>query len=166
MDVFVEKSGFISCGKYRWQCALGRKGIGQKNTEGDGLTPRGTHKFGRIFWRQDRIQNIKTVLATLPLNKTMGWCDDPDQEDYNTLITLPHAGNFEELWRQDSVYDVIVELLYNTNPIISGRGSAIFMHIARPDFNPTEGCITLKQNDLLELLTMLNENSMLIVDQK
>lgn len=166
MDVFVEKSGMISCGKQRWSCALGRAGLGQKNTEGDGLTPLGRHAFGRVFWRSDRLSEPKTSLHCQPIVETMGWCDDPDQDDYNTLITLPHAGSFEELWRQDHVYDLIVELLYNTNPIVLGHGSAIFMHVARPDFNPTEGCIALKQKDLLMLLTMLNENSVLIVDQK
>ncbi|PCI40612.1 MAG: hypothetical protein COB46_06575 [Rhodospirillaceae bacterium] len=166
MNVFVDGRGFIRCGENRWPCAVGRSGLGQKSKEGDGLTPLGTHAFGRVFWRQDRIADLQTVLTTLASRQSMGWCDDPSQDDYNTLITLPHLGRFEELWRQDHIYDLVVEILYNTNPIISGQGSAIFMHIARPDLSPTEGCIALKQDDLLELLRMINENSRLIVGQK
>ena len=166
MELHVDDSGFVVLDEYRWPCALGREGIGPKTTEGDGLTPLGSHQLGRVFWRKDRLSSIQTTLPCLPITKSMGWCDDPDQDAYNTLIELPHAGSFEELWREDHVYDVIVELLYNTKPIINGQGSAIFMHIARPDYRPTEGCIALKQSDLLSLLQMVNKGSRLIVRQK
>jgi len=166
MNFQVDPTGFVFSPTAKWRCALGLGGIDHKHKEGDGITPLGSHPFGRIFWRSDRLSQPKTELTCLPITPDMGWCDDPDQADYNQLIKLPHDGHFENLWRDDPVYDVVVELLYNTNPIKRGQGSAIFMHVAKPDFSPTEGCIALKLEDLLSLLQEANETSRLIVDQK
>jgi len=166
MTFHVDPNGYLVSGAKRYKCALGRNGIGHKQTEGDGLTPVGSHALGRIFWRADRMARPKTDLPCIEITKTMGWCDDPTHSDYNQLITFPHPAHAELMWRDDHVYDVVVELMFNTQPIIPGRGSAIFLHIARPDYTPTEGCIALNKNDLLELLREANECSALSVDQK
>jgi len=93
----------------------------------------------------------------------MGWCDDPSHADYNRLITLPHPAHHETLWRDDQVYDLIVEILYNSEHIEAGHGSAIFMHVAKPGYTPTEGCIALKYDDLFALLRMCNDGDVVII---
>jgi L,D-peptidoglycan transpeptidase YkuD (ErfK/YbiS/YcfS/YnhG family) len=166
MIFHVHPDGYVSGANRRWTCALGRGGIGHKRREGDGITPLGSHKLGRVFWRADRLTCPQTQRPCIEITKTMGWCDDPNHDDYNQLIELPHPAHAEQMWRDDHVYDVVVELLYNVQPIVPGLGSAIFMHIARPEYTPTEGCIALAQNDLLELLREVNENSEVSVDQR
>lgn len=152
MTLHVDPRGFIRRGARRWRCALGTGGVRADKREGDGATPAGTWPLGRVFYRADRIAPPDTPLALTPLHPDMGWCDDSAHADYNTLITCPHPARHERMWRDDAVYDVIVELLYNTDPVQPGRGSAIFMHVAKPDYSPTEGCIALRRDDLLDLL--------------
>ncbi|MBF0251718.1 MAG: L,D-transpeptidase family protein [Alphaproteobacteria bacterium] len=164
MDATVDPAGFVTVDGERFRCALGRGGLRADKREGDGATPIGRHRFGRVFWRPDRIRSSPvTELPRVAITPSMGWCDDPGHPDYNTLITLPHPARHERLWRDDPVYDVVVELLYNTDPIVPGRGSAIFMHVARPGFAPTEGCIALQLNDLLQILRIANEKDGVIV---
>lgn len=163
MSFTVDPAGFVIGTTHRWRCALGRGAIVHAKTEGDGATPAGTWALGRVFYRPDRMAAPQTGLQTIPLKPHWGWCDDPTHPDYNRLITLPHPARHEILWREDAVYDVVVELLYNTDPVVPNRGSAIFMHVAKPDYTPTEGCIALALNDLLELLQLCNEGDAITV---
>ena len=96
-----------------------------------------------------------TALAVVEIGRDDGWCDDPADPAYNRPVKLPYAGRHEELWREDALYDLIVVLGYNDDPVVAGKGSAIFMHIARPDYGPTEGCVALKREDLVELVGAL-----------
>ena len=162
----VDCDGYVTSGHNRWRCALGRGGIGHKICEGDGITPLGRHVMGRVFWRADRILQPQTGLECIKITKNMGWCDDPSHADYNQLIVLPHLGHYEELWRKDHVYDVVIELLYNTDPVQLGQGSAIFMHVAHSSYSATEGCIALKLNDIFNILKQATPLSMLNVDQR
>ena len=158
MILEVDPLGAIALDRTRWICALGRGGVRSDKHEGDGATPVGTFALGRVFYRPDRLQTPpQTGLPVVPLQPDWGWCDDPDHADYNTLITLPHPAHHEILWREDHLYDVVVEIHHNTGPIVAGDGSAIFMHVAKPDYTPTEGCIAMKLNDLLDLLQMCIE---------
>lgn len=161
MRLLVDPAGFVWVGDHRWPCALGRGGIIQHKSEGDGATPAGDWALGRVFYRPDRLSAPTTGLMTIALQEDWGWCDDPDHPDYNRLIVLPHGARHEDLWRKDGLYDVIVEILYNVDPIIPGKGSAIFMHIAKPDYAPTEGCIALSRDDLFALLRLCNEEDVL-----
>ncbi|HJQ59624.1 MAG TPA: L,D-transpeptidase family protein [Vineibacter sp.] len=134
-------------------CALGRGGVLTDKGEGDGATPLGTWTLRCVWYRADRLAAAPaTVLPTRAIREDDGWCDDPRSPDYNRPVTLPHPARHERLWRNDAVYDVVVELGYNDDPPVPDRGSAIFLHVARPDYGPTEGCVALALNDLLRLL--------------
>lgn len=164
MYVQVDPAGFVLFGEHTLRCALGRGGINETKHEGDGTTPVGAFPLGRVFYRADRLKcPPHTGLTTLPITQNLGWCDDPEHADYNKLIVLPHTARHEKLWRDDHVYDVVVEVLYNTNPVLPHRGSAIFMHVAKSEFTPTEGCIALTLRGVLQLLTFCNKGDLLIV---
>jgi L,D-peptidoglycan transpeptidase YkuD (ErfK/YbiS/YcfS/YnhG family) len=136
----------------RYRCALGRGGVSTDKREGDGATPAGRMKLRRVFYRPDRLARPLVQLPVQALMPDDGWCDDPASPDYNTLVRLPHPARHERLWLEHHVYDVIVALGWNDDPVIPGRGSAIFLHVAAPGFTPTEGCVALALADLLEVL--------------
>ncbi|HYZ62353.1 MAG TPA: L,D-transpeptidase family protein [Acetobacteraceae bacterium] len=148
----VGADGVLQFGAGRYRAALGRGGLTTAKREGDGATPVGHLPLRRILYRADRVRRPRTKLPTLPLAPHDGWCDDPGHADYNRLVRLPHDGRHETLWRADGVYDVIAVLGWNDAPVERGRGSAIFLHVARPDWAATEGCVALALPDLLEVL--------------
>jgi L,D-peptidoglycan transpeptidase YkuD (ErfK/YbiS/YcfS/YnhG family) len=152
---FIAKSS----GRLLWpggeaRCALGRSGVtaAESKREGDGATPLGAWPLRCVYWRPDRLARPASGLPVEPLIEEAGWCDDPADPLYNRPVVLPFAGSHEKLWREDPLYDVIVELGYNDDPIVPGKGSAIFLHVARPDYAPTEGCVACALEDLLALL--------------
>ena len=134
------------------RCAIGRSGVRLRKREGDGASPVGSFGFRRVLFRPDRIAPPATALPIQPMTANDGWCDDPASSDYNRQIRLPHPASHEELWRSDHLYDVVVILGHNDSPPVPGLGSAIFLHLARPDFSPTEGCLALQLPDLLTVL--------------
>ena len=115
-----------------------------------------------MLYRADRVRAPDCAVPVEPTAPTDGWCDDPREADYNRMIRLPHDGHYEELWRQDGVYDVIAVLGWNDAPVQRGRGSAIFLHVARPDYAPTEGCIALAMADLLQVLAAGLDNVLVL----
>lgn len=134
-------------------CALGRGGVRADKREGDGVTPAGAWPLRRVWYRADRLSEPpQTALPLRVITVADGWCDDPSSPDYNRPVILPQAARHECLWRHDALYDVVVELGYNDDPPIAGRGSAIFLHVAHTDFAPTEGCVALARDDLLQFL--------------
>jgi L,D-peptidoglycan transpeptidase YkuD (ErfK/YbiS/YcfS/YnhG family) len=134
------------------RCALGKGGISAAKQEGDGATPPGLLPIRRVFWRADRGPRPATALPAEPIAPGDGWCDDPAHADYNRLVHLPHPARHEALWREDAVYDIVAVLGWNDAPVRRGRGSAIFLHVARPDLAPTEGCVALPEAALRRLL--------------
>ncbi len=157
IDVYSAKDGNSTRGILKFKggqypCALGPAGIQATKTEGDGVTPAGVFLLRRVFYRPDREAEPKTGLSVRTLSPTDGWCDDPTHKHYNKLIALPFSPSHEELWRADSVYDLIVEIGYNDDPPVPGKGSAIFMHVAKPDYSPTQGCVALSNPDLQKIL--------------
>jgi L,D-peptidoglycan transpeptidase YkuD (ErfK/YbiS/YcfS/YnhG family) len=135
-----------------YRCAIGKGGIRTDKREGDGATPTGLLPLRRVMYRADRLAPPRAAVPVAPIAPDDGWCDDPGHTHYNTQIRLPHLARHEELWRTDAIYDVIGMLGWNDAPVTRGRGSAIFLHLARPGFTPTEGCIALEQRDLLRVL--------------
>jgi L,D-peptidoglycan transpeptidase YkuD (ErfK/YbiS/YcfS/YnhG family) len=135
--------GFLVAGGVGAPCALGRAGIGGRKREGDGKTPLGDCRPVAVLYRPDRLRRPKTALPVTPIRPDMGWCDDPADRNYNRQVALPFAASHEKLWREDHVYDVVVVLDYNLARPVRGAGSAIFLHLARPGFPPTEGCVAV-----------------------
>jgi len=145
----VGPEGVFRLGAAAWRCALGKGGIRADKREGDGATPAGLLPLRRLLYRADRLAPPRAAgLPVEPLAPQDGWCDDPDHPDYNRPVTLPHPARHERLWREDGIYDVVVVLGWNDAPVRRHRGSAIFLHLARPGFPPTEGCIALAEPDL------------------
>lgn len=136
----------------RMRCAIGRGGYALDKREGDGATPIGIWPFRLVYYRPDRGPAPKTGLEVRPLSKNDGWCDAPDDPAYNRPVTLPYPASHEEMWRDDHLYDIVIVLGHNDDPPVPGRGSAIFMHVARDGYEPTEGCVALKRQDLEHVL--------------
>ena len=136
----------------QYRAALGKGGIGARKMEGDGATPAGLLALRRVLFRADRVARPKSAVPPMPLAPHDGWCDDPRDQAYNQMVRLPCEARHEPLWRDDPIYDVIGVLGWNDDPPVKDRGSAIFLHLARPDFAPTEGCIALSLKDLLTVL--------------
>jgi L,D-peptidoglycan transpeptidase YkuD (ErfK/YbiS/YcfS/YnhG family) len=137
-----------------FRAALGARGVNANKEEGDGATPAGPLKLRRVLYRADRLPPPDCALPLEPIGQTDGWCDDPTHRDYNRMVRLPHDGHAEALWRRDGLYDVIAVLGWNDAPVERKRGSAIFLHVARPDYAPTEGCIALALGDLVRVLRL------------
>jgi L,D-peptidoglycan transpeptidase YkuD (ErfK/YbiS/YcfS/YnhG family) len=156
--IIINKSGYLKYKKLRFKCALGKAGIGKKKQEGDNVTPTGTFKIVKIYYRSDRVKKISSKFRLIEITKNMGWCDDPNSKNYNQLINLPSRYTHEKLFKKNNIYDIIVVLNYNMKPVIKNKGSAIFIHVAKKNYQPTRGCIALKKNDLLKILSKINKN--------
>jgi L,D-peptidoglycan transpeptidase YkuD (ErfK/YbiS/YcfS/YnhG family) len=144
--------GWLRLGSLVLPCALGRGGRSFRKREGDGATPSGVWETVAVLYRADRIRRPRTALPVRPLKPDDGWCDDVGDRNYNRAVRHPYPASAERLWRQDSLYDVIVVLDHNRRPRVQGAGSAIFMHLATPGYRPTEGCVALSKRDLLLVL--------------
>ena len=148
----VHADGWLEWDGHRVRCALGPAGIRGDKREGDGATPTGRFAMRRVLWRADRLPQPQTPLPIASIQPDDGWCDDPADPSYNRQVRLPYPASAEQLWRDDALYDVIVVLGHNDDPPRPGHGSAIFLHVARPDYAATEGCVALALADLLALL--------------
>jgi len=157
--IIVKKSGHLKYKNLKFRCALGSAGVKKKTKESDNITPKGIFKIIKIYYRPDKIKKITTLIKTIKIKKNMGWCDDPRSRFYNKQIKLPSKLSHEKLYRSDNLYDLIAVLNYNTKPIIKNKGSAIFIHIAKKNFSKTKGCIAVKKEDLIYLLSKIKRNS-------
>lgn len=163
MDLLVSRAPtgtVLDWGAGPRRCAIGPAGIGRKQREGDGVTPQGTFPIREIFYRADRMMKPTVHLPLRALLQNDGWCDAPDDPRYNQLVKLPYGASAEKMWRDDHLYDLVAVMGFNDDPVVAGKGSAIFLHLARsdqnePDYTPTAGCIALTQSDLLAALEQL-----------
>lgn len=142
-------------------CALGRSGVGYRKREGDGVTPSGRFRTVAVRLRTDRMPRIRTELPSRLIGRHDGWCDDPASPLYNRLVRLPSPMSHETLWRDDGLYDIVVMLDYNFLRPLKGRGSAIFFHLARPDWRATAGCIAIRPDAMRRLLPRLTRRTRL-----
>jgi L,D-peptidoglycan transpeptidase YkuD (ErfK/YbiS/YcfS/YnhG family) len=140
-------------GRSRYRCAVGYAGVRADKKEGDGATPAGSWPIRYVLYRPDRVRVPRMKFDVRELKPNDGWCDAPADANYNRPVQLPYAASAETLWRRDGIYDVIAVLGYNDDPIVPGRGSAIFLHIARPTYSPTVGCVALARENLLAFLS-------------
>jgi len=149
------------------RCALGKGGViaAADKREGDGKSPLGTWGIRRVLFRPDKGGPPQTRLPTKALERDDGWCDAPGDPAYNRAVKLPHPASAEQMWREDDVYDLVCILAHNDDPPVPGRGSAIFMHLARPGYAPTEGCVALSREDMLELLSLAKLGDAVAIEQ-
>lgn len=157
-----------AAGRLTWpggeaRAACGRGGVRADKREGDGASPAGRFPLLQAYYRADRLQPPITGLALVPLQPNYGWVDDPADPNYNRLVALPYPAHHEEMWRGDGLYDLVVLIGYNTDLPVPGRGSAIFLHVARPDFGPTDGCIAVAREVLLPLMPLLGPGSRITI---
>lgn len=148
-------------------CALGKAGTIDvlEKKEGDNCTPLGTYPFRRLFYRADKISKPDCFLPCIALTSSDGWCDAPGHAFYNQLVGLPFDASHEKLWRDDDIYDLILVIGHNDAPPVPGRGSAIFVHVARQNYTPTEGCVAFSREDLLQFLAAIRPGDMLEIRQ-
>lgn len=152
MDLIVSGDGYARWSGRRFRCAIGPAGPRRDKREGDGATPVGRFVFRQVLYRPDRVPAPQTRLPVRALSPEDGWCDDPADPQYNRPVRLPYPARHERLWLEEAVYDVIVVIGHNDDPPVPGKGSAVFLHVARPDYGPTEGCVALALDDLLSVL--------------
>jgi L,D-peptidoglycan transpeptidase YkuD (ErfK/YbiS/YcfS/YnhG family) len=162
-DLVVSGAGMARMAGRSFRCAVGRGGVSSAKREGDGATPIGTWPLRQVLYRRDRGMRPVTALQTTALRPADGWCDAPSDPNYNRMVRHPYPASAEHLWRRDSIYDLIVVVGYNDAPVITGKGSAIFLHVARPDYSPTAGCVAFSRRDLVTILGMLSPASRLVV---
>ena len=165
MHILIIKKYFVY-NQYKVKCAIGKRGIGLKKKEGDFITPIGRYKIKYILYIKDRIKKIQSKLRKIVIKKNMGWCNDPKSEKYNKLINLPFNYSYEQLFKKENIYDIILVLNYNMNPVKKNRGSAIFIHIAKEKYKKTQGCVAVKKTDLIKILKEIKINTKVKIEHQ
>jgi L,D-peptidoglycan transpeptidase YkuD (ErfK/YbiS/YcfS/YnhG family) len=154
---------WLDWGAGKKRAAIGPGGIAIKGGEGDGITPRGSFPVREIFYRADRIAKPVTALPLRVIQKDDGWCDAPGDPSYNRLVRFPYPASAEILWREDHLYDLVAVLGYNDDPVVKGKGSAIFLHLARHDYTATQGCVALAYDDALAAVGQLQPGDQVVI---
>ena len=158
------KNKFLYFKKYKLRCSIGKRGISIKKREGDKKTPKGEFRLKYILYRKDRIIDIKTKLKKIVIEKSMLWCDDPNSSHYNKIINYPSKCSAEKLWRKDNIYDIIIVIDYNLNPVIKNKGSAIFLHITKKKYQTTKGCIAVSKKNIKLIAFEINKKTKLKIN--
>jgi L,D-peptidoglycan transpeptidase YkuD (ErfK/YbiS/YcfS/YnhG family) len=156
--------GVLLAGPRALPVVLGRGGIRANKFEGDGATPRGRFRLIRLWWRADRHSRPPTLLPARRIGPALAWCEDTTDRRYNRPFQRSEGDGGDRLWRDDHLYDFIIEIDHNTRPRVAGRGSAVFVHLARPNRGPTAGCVALTRNDLRRLLAVLAPRTQIAID--
>jgi L,D-peptidoglycan transpeptidase YkuD (ErfK/YbiS/YcfS/YnhG family) len=157
------RRGWLTAGEQVVPVALGRGGIRANKREGDGGTPKGIFRPRQVWWRADRHPRPRTFLPVRAISPKDAWCEDPSSRHYNQPVRLDRAHGGDRLTRDDALYDFIVEIDHNTSPRIAGRGSAVFLHLARADFSPTAGCVSMTKAAMLQLLRRLGPETKIVI---
>jgi L,D-peptidoglycan transpeptidase YkuD (ErfK/YbiS/YcfS/YnhG family) len=155
--------GLLRAGPWAIPVALGRGGIRANKREGDGATPRGQFRLVRLWWRADRAPRPATGLPVRRIGARDAWCEEPGDRRYNRPVRMGPASPGDRLWRDDPLYDFIIEIDHNTRPRVAGRGSAVFIHVARAGLRPTAGCVALPAERLRRLLGRLSPRTRLVI---
>ena len=159
----LRSQGWLRAGSLVLPVALGHAGVKANKREGDGGTPKGTFRPRRLWWRADRSPRPQTFLPLRPIRPEDAWCEDPTSRHYNQPIELGSETSGDRLTREDHLYDFIVEIDHNSSPRIAGRGSAVFLHLARGNFLPTAGCVSMTKATLLRLLARLGPTTKIVI---
>ena len=158
MLINLKNKDTLEFDEFKFKCSIGKKGLKKNKIEGDKCTPRGLFDLGTVYYRSDRVQKPQTLLKTKIIKKDTAWCDDPASKFYNKEMRINKSINHEKLYRIDHKYDIVLIIKYNYKKVVSGKGSAIFIHLTK-DYKPTAGCIVLKKKDFLILLKLLNKKN-------
>lgn len=163
MKFIANADGSLGIGAQPVRCALGRSGVtaADAKREGDGASPAGAWPIRRVLYREDKGPRPRTALPVGVISPDDGWCDAPEDVDYNRPVKLPHGASAERMWRDDDLYDLVVVLGHNDDPPMPMMGSAIFLHLARADYSPTEGCVAVGRADLEALLALAKPGDLL-----
>ena len=166
VEISVSPDGMLRVGDDTFRCALGVNGVieAKDKTEGDGKTPAGRWRLRYVMYRADHRPCPRTKLPVTTISFADGWCDDPAHRDYNCPVRLPFDASHEKLWRDDNVYNIVVVLGHNDDPPVPGKGSAIFMHVAKPDYSGTEGCVALSEPDLETVLRLATYDTYITIN--
>ena len=138
-------------------------GLSRNKKEGDFTTPKGLFKLGLLYYRKDRVKLTKCLIKKKIIKRNMGWCDDSKSKKYNQEISFPFKYSAEKLYRKDNIYDILVDIKYNHFPIIKNKGSAIFLHLSKKNYKPTNGCIGIKKKDFLKILPLINSKTKILI---
>lgn len=159
----IRTRGWLTAGPFAWPVALGRSGISANKREGDGATPCGSFRLMRLWWRADRESRPATRLPVRPIAADDAWCEDPADRRYNRPVKLAPGSGADRLRRDDQLYDLIIEIDHNTRPRVARRGSAVFIHVARPGLAPTAGCVAMPKARLRRLLKKLGPDTRILI---
>ena len=165
MHILINKK-YLTYNQYKVKCAVGKRGVNLKKKEGDFITPIGLYKIKYILYRKDRIKKISSKLRKITIKRNMGWCDDPKSKQYNKLVNLPFSYGCERLFKKENIYDIILVLNYNMNPVKKDKGSAIFIHVAKRYYKRTQGCVAVKKSDLLKILREIKINTKVKIEHQ
>ena len=165
-DAAQPQRGTLCFGGRILSCVLGRAGIATDKIEGDGATPVGVFPLRRVLYRADRLVLPQTALPNSAIAPDDGWCDDPTDTCYNQPIKLPYGARTESMWREDGLYDLVVVIGHNDDPVVAQSGSAVFMHVAAEDGAPTAGCVALAREDLLWVLSALQSDTKIQIRER
>ena len=158
MHLILKNKDTLLLGEFKFKCSIGKNGLTSNKIEGDKKTPKGIYSLGPLFYRKDKFRNPETKIKKKPIKKSMGWCDDVDNKNYNQLIKINKNIKHEKLFRNDKIYDLLIPINYNINKPIRKKGSAIFIHLTT-NYKKTLGCIALKKNDFLTMLKLINKKT-------
>lgn len=159
----VATSGHLKYGNLQFPVAFGRGGIRALKKEGDGATPMRRLTILHAYYRQDRVPRPRSRFVMHPIRPGDGWCDANGDRNYNRQVPMPYPASAERMWRKDHLYDIVAVLDYNIAPRVQGRGSAIFLHVARRNFAPTAGCIAMKREHLVRLLAAMPDRAAILI---
>tara|TARA_B110000116_G_C16451268_1_gene409421 strand:- start:3 stop:494 length:492 start_codon:yes stop_codon:yes gene_type:complete len=162
MNIKIKKN-LLSYKGYKLKCAVGKSGIKSIKKEGDLSTPNGIFKIGFLYYRKDRIKLPKCNITKKIIKKNMGWCDDSRSKKYNKQIKFPFKYNAEKLFRKDRIYDLLINIKYNSSPVIKKKGSAIFLHLTNKKYGYTQGCVAISKNSFLKILPHINKKTKVLI---
>tara|TARA_B100000575_G_C23110284_1_gene641306 strand:+ start:760 stop:1254 length:495 start_codon:yes stop_codon:yes gene_type:complete len=159
----VIKNNILTYDNNSIPCVIGRNGCALEKKEGDGCTPVGKFNIIKGYYRSDKVKTLFTKIELSKINRNSGWCDDPNCSLYNQYINFPFDFSAENLYRNDDLYDILFVIDYNINPVEINKGSAIFLHVAHKDFSPTEGCIAIEKEKLIELSRVIDKHTTITI---
>ena len=159
MTIFIKNKHTLQIDEFKFRCCIGKKGLTSNKIEGDKKTPKGTFEIGNLYFRKDRKEKPSTLLKCIEIKNDMGWCNDSRfPKKYNKLFKIQKKIKHEKLKRKDCKYDLLIPIKYNFKKPITGKGSCIFIHLTE-DYEPTAGCIALKEKDFLIMIKLIKKNT-------